>query len=71
MIRMYDFVTSERVTATIVEHLGILDLLLDDQLQAGREALHEHVGASFDVVERRAIQAIIARSLGRPARTFD
>ncbi|MCV7430175.1 GntR family transcriptional regulator [Mycolicibacterium bacteremicum] len=71
LIRMYDFVTAERVTATITEHLGIVDLLLDDQLDAGRKALHEHVGASFEVVERRAIRALSARALGQSVTSFE
>lgn len=64
LIRMYDFVTEERVAATITEHLQIVDLLLDDELDAGRTALHEHVGASFEVVERRALRALSARAFG-------
>lgn len=71
LIRMYDFITAERVTATIDEHLEILDLLLDDQLEAGRKALHNHVGASFEVVERRAIRALSARSLGHSVTSFE
>ncbi|MGA5462822.1 GntR family transcriptional regulator [Mycobacterium sp. NPDC050041] len=71
LIRMYDFVTEERVTATIAEHLQIVELLLDDDLEAGRTALHEHVGASFEVVERRAIRALSARSLGHSVTSFD
>jgi DNA-binding GntR family transcriptional regulator len=71
LIRMYDFVTAERVTATIVEHLEIVDLLLHDELEAGRKALHEHVGASFEVVERRAIRALSARSLGHSVTSFE
>jgi DNA-binding GntR family transcriptional regulator len=71
LIRMYDFITVERVTATIDEHLEILDLLLDDQLEAGRTALHNHVGASFEVVERRAIRALSARSLGQSVTSFE
>lgn len=71
LIRMYDFVTEERVTATITEHLEIVDLLLGDRLEAGRKALHEHVGASFEVVERRAIRALSARALGHSVTSFD
>lgn len=71
LIRMYDYVTPERVTATIVEHLEIVDLLLDNQLEAGRKALHEHVGASFEVVERRAMRALSARALGQTVTSFD
>ena len=33
--------------------------------------LHEHVGASFEVVERRAIRALTARSLGQPVTSFE
>ena len=71
LIRMYDFVTEERVAATIDEHLGIADLLLDDQLEAGRNALLDHIGASFEVVERRAVRALAARSLGHSITSFD
>jgi DNA-binding GntR family transcriptional regulator len=71
LIRMYDFVTAERVTATIDEHLEIVELLLDDQFEAGRKALHNHVGASFEVVERRAIRALSARALGHSVTSFD
>ncbi|KHO18153.1 GntR family transcriptional regulator [Mycolicibacterium setense] len=71
LIRMYDFVTEERVSATVDEHLEIVDLLLDDQLDAGRTALHEHVGASFEVVERRALRALSARALGRSVSSLE
>lgn len=71
LIRMYDFVTEERVIATIDEHLLIVDLLLDDQLDAGRTALHEHVGASFEVVERRALRALSARALGQSVTSLE
>lgn len=71
LIRMYDFVTEERVTATITEHLQIVDLLLDDELDAGRIALHEHVGASFEVVERRALRALSARALGQSVTSLE
>jgi len=71
LIRMYDFVTEERVIATIDEHLQIVDLLLDGQLDAGRTALHEHVGASFEVVERRALRALSARALGQSVTSLE
>ena len=71
LIRMYDFVTAERVTATIEEHLEILDLLLDDELIAGSKALHNHIGASFEVVERRAIRALTARTLGNSVTSLE
>lgn len=71
LVRMHDFVTPERVVATIAEHLQIVDLLLDDELAAGRDALHEHVGASFEVVEKWAIRALSARALGQSVTSLE
>ncbi len=71
LIRMYDYATEERVAATITEHLQIVDLLLDDELEAGRTALHEHVGVSFAVVERRALRALSARALGQSVTSLE
>jgi len=65
-IRMYDYLTADRVWATIVEHLEILDLVIGDELPAALTAMHKHVGASYDVVEERAVRAIAAHALGRP-----
>jgi DNA-binding GntR family transcriptional regulator len=65
-VRMYDYLTEDRVWATIVEHLEILDLVIGDELPAALTAMHKHVGASYEVVEERAARAIAAHALGRP-----
>jgi DNA-binding GntR family transcriptional regulator len=56
-VRMYDYLTSDRIVATITEHKAILELLLQDQLSRAYEALHEHIGASQEVVMERAANA--------------
>jgi DNA-binding GntR family transcriptional regulator len=66
LVRMYDYATEERVTKTIEEHLEIVDLILADDLDSARTALHHHVGASYEVVEERAAHAVTAHALGRP-----
>lgn len=57
-VRMHDFVEDERITATIEEHIGILDLVLADRLGEALTALHKHVGESLEVVMERAAHAM-------------
>lgn len=62
-VRMHDFLTPERVVATIAQHVGILDALLDRDLSLAEERLRHHLGQSLDVVEARAAAAL-TRMLG-------
>lgn len=64
-VRMYDFLTADRVHLTIEQHLGIVERVLDGDLDAGTEALRAHVGESMEVVERRATRAITQMVLNR------
>jgi DNA-binding GntR family transcriptional regulator len=64
LVRMYDFLTPERIAITIDEHLRIVELLTAGELEAGRAALLEHINASFGAVET-AVHAVTARLLGR------
>lgn len=58
-VRMHDFLTDERVTRTIHQHLGILDaLLLGDEVGA-RTLLQDHFAESLAVVEERATAALV------------
>lgn len=58
VVRMHDFLSVSRIEATIEQHLGILDAVLDgDRVEAGR-ALHAHLEESATVVQGRAAQAI-------------
>ncbi|WP_461188674.1 GntR family transcriptional regulator [Arthrobacter sp. Z4-13] len=56
-VRMYDYLTADRIAATITEHKAILELLLQDHLSRAYEALHAHIGASQEVVMDRAAKA--------------
>ena len=62
LVRMYDYQTSERVDATITEHLAIVEQVLDGDYAAAHVALRTHVGESLEVVEQRALHAITAHA---------
>jgi DNA-binding GntR family transcriptional regulator len=63
---MYDYLTEDRIEATIREHLGIVERVLARQLPEALSAMHRHVGESRDVVEQRATRAITQMALHRP-----
>lgn len=57
-VRMYDYLTPDRMAATIFEHITVLELALDRRLEEAQAALHAHIDASRAVVVARAEQAI-------------
>ncbi|MFC5663916.1 GntR family transcriptional regulator [Kitasatospora misakiensis] len=57
-VRMYDFLTQDRVETTIAEHIEIMELVRDGRLDEGYRALHAHVGDSMAVVLERAQRAM-------------
>ena len=66
--RMYDYLTADRITSTIVEHTNILELLLARKLLRAYEALRDHIGASQEVVMERASQAFANLTLIKMSR---
>ncbi len=58
VVRMHDFLSVERIEATIAQHLGILDAVLDGAPPAAAVALRAHLEESAAVVQDRAAQAI-------------
>ncbi|MFB7948576.1 GntR family transcriptional regulator [Kitasatospora phosalacinea] len=62
-VRMYDFLTRDRVDSTITEHIGIMELVRDGRLDEAYRALHDHVGASMDVVLEHARRALTQMAL--------
>ena len=64
IVRMQDFLTAERVTQTIEQHLGVLDPLLEGDLAEAEVRLVGHFQESLAVVEERAALTI-ARMLSR------
>lgn len=66
-VRMYDFLTAQRIQRTIAEHLEILELVLLGDVEKALRSLQTHVGESMEVVERRAARAITQMALQRSA----
>jgi DNA-binding GntR family transcriptional regulator len=64
-VRMYDFLTEDRIRRTVSEHLGIVELVLGRKIDDALVALQEHVDISKDVVEKRAARAITHMALHR------
>ncbi len=64
LVRMHDFLTPERIAATVAQHLGIVDALLAGDLVLAERRLDTHLGESMTVVEERAARSL-ARMLGR------
>lgn len=64
-VRMYDYLTETRMTATITEHIEIAELVVRDRLPAALDALRHHVGASQDVVLERAANALAMTRMKR------
>ncbi len=57
-MRMLDYLTEDRVQATIDEHIDIAERVLDGELVAAQELLHAHIDASRRVVVQRAREAM-------------
>ncbi|WP_243597551.1 GntR family transcriptional regulator [Thermobifida halotolerans] len=62
-VRMYDFLTADRIQSTIDEHIEIVEFVLAGELEQGYRALHAHVGESLEVVVRRAQEALTQMTL--------
>jgi DNA-binding GntR family transcriptional regulator len=62
-VRMYDYLTEDRIERTVVEHLEIVELVLAQRLPEALAALRRHVGESLEVVEKRAARAITQMAL--------
>lgn len=57
-IRMHDYLTQDRVDATVAEHLEIIELTLRGRLTEARDTLRRHIGLSQSVVQARAARAM-------------
>jgi len=68
-VRMYDYLTVDRIEATVNEHIDIAEKVLSNRLKPAFEALHEHVGASRDVAIERATRALSALTFSIGQRT--
>ena len=58
LVRIYDFLTPERVQLTVEQHLGIVGAVLDRDLETAERRLSAHLSESLAVVEQRAATAL-------------
>lgn len=68
VVRMHDFIAATRVLATIREHVGILEALLDGRLPIAEQALRSHISESLAHVEGSATRALARMLSARNAR---
>lgn len=66
VVRTTDFLTSERVSRTVAQHIGIAEALLDGDLRTAELRFVHHLGESMAVVEERVMHAL-ARMAVRPS----
>lgn len=57
-VRMHDYLTDDRMRATISEHIDIAELVLAKRLPNALDALRRHVGSSQHVAMARAARAL-------------
>ena len=58
LVRVHDFLTSERIELTIDQHLGIVRAVLGGDAEEAARALDAHLSESLAVVEQRAAAAL-------------
>jgi DNA-binding GntR family transcriptional regulator len=58
IVRVYDFLTVDRVRKTIDEHLSVLAALDAGQRKVAERRLNRHLQISRDIVEQRSAQAL-------------
>jgi DNA-binding GntR family transcriptional regulator len=58
VIRIYDFLTADRIRKTIDEHLSIVDALVGGELKLAERRLNRHLRISRQIVEQRSAAAL-------------
>ncbi|MCX6398044.1 MAG: GntR family transcriptional regulator [Propionibacteriales bacterium] len=62
-VRLYDFLTEDRIVTSTSEHLAIVAALLEGDVPLAAARLADHIGASLTVVEQRAADAMRQRAV--------
>ncbi|HWD24512.1 MAG TPA: GntR family transcriptional regulator [Acidimicrobiales bacterium] len=57
-VRSHDFIAPGRIAATVVQHLEILEVVMDRKLEDASRLLNEHIAESQAVVERAAAKVL-------------
>ena len=65
IVRVHDFLTEERIRMTVEEHLGIIDGLLDGEVERTVSRLETHIDESARVASERALTAMVRMLAGR------
>jgi DNA-binding GntR family transcriptional regulator len=66
-VRMYDFLVEGRIETSIAEHIEIMERVQATELDKALRLLHEHIGASLEIVVERATRALTARNSHGPS----
>lgn len=64
VVRTTDFLTSERISRTVAQHLGIVEALLVGDLRASELRFVNHLSESIAVVEERVMHALARMATG-------
>jgi len=67
VVRMHDFLSQERIDATITEHLEIVERVLAGDVLGAEASFSKHIGDSMAVVEERVRGAIVRMLTGGPS----
>lgn len=67
-VRMFDYLTPDRMRATVEEHIAVAELVLDGHLQRAHDALLAHIDESRAVVIERAQQALAMARMANAVR---
>lgn len=68
VLRIHDFLTEDRIAATIEEHLAIVEYVLAGRAQAAADLIRVHIERSAAVVESR-VSSALAHMLGSAGET--
>ncbi|GAA3171620.1 hypothetical protein GCM10020255_060630 [Rhodococcus baikonurensis] len=67
-VRMFDYLTPDRMKATVDEHISVVELVLDGKIPQAHEALVSHIDISRTVVLDRARQALSLAAMANAVR---
>lgn len=67
-VRMFDYLTHDRIAATVDEHIGVAEAVLAGRLEDAHDQLLAHIDTSRAVVVQRAEQARTMARLARAVR---
>jgi DNA-binding GntR family transcriptional regulator len=65
VVRMRDFLTAERISKTVAEHLGVVIAVLDGDLDGAVSTFEQHLYTSLDVVEHHVAGALMQMAVQR------